>query len=449
MSTDLRSGDDGAPTRRTDDDPGGPADPVDPAATVRNDHGEPTREAMSARRRATLGVVELAAAAFMVWAFGLGSPPGEDATFVMRASGIDAPDVTLPVRSTVWVLAFVVAVLGGVQLARGFGRRATPVLGLAAALFVVALMAWAASGTSFSFTGTLQLTLGRAAPLALGALAGLLCEKAGVVNIAIEGMMLLSAFAGAFVASAAGNLWIGLIAALLTGGLFGSVLAVLSIRYRVDQVIGGTVINIFAIGFTGYLYSQIFTQYPDLNNSGTFSIVKIPVLSQIPVIGPVLFTTNIFTYATLILVGSLTWLYASTRWGLRVRAVGEHPKAADTVGIDVRRTRFRSVVLGGMVAGLAGAFLSLGSLGRFEEEMTAGRGFIALAALIFGRWKPVGAFGAALLFGFAEALQIRLSSLSTPIPSQFLLMAPYVLTLVAVAGLVGRSRPPAADGQPY
>ncbi len=401
------------------------------------------------KRRAAFGLVELGAAALMFWAFGLGSSSGSKATFVLASGGVDAPDVALPVRTTVFVLAMACAVAGGVQLARGFGRRAGVVLGLVSAGFVIALLAWAAADTSFNFTGMIQVTLARATPLALGALAGLLCERSGVVNIAIEGMMLAAAFAGALAASAASNLYLGVGAAVGAGALLGALLAVLSIRFRVDQIVGGTVINIFAAGFTGYLYSQVFARYPRLNAAGTFGTFKVPVLSQIPVIGPALFQSSPFVYLAVALTALLGFAYSNTRWGLRVRAVGEHPKAADTIGIDVRRTRFWSVVLGGMMAGLAGAFLSLGSLGHFERDMTAGRGFIALAALIFGRWRAWGAFSAALLFGFAEALQVRLSSLSTPIPSDLLLAAPYVLTLVAVAGLVGHSRAPAADGIPY
>lgn len=401
------------------------------------------------KRRITLGFVELGAAAVMFWAFGLGSESGTTATFVLTSGGVEAPDVGLPVRATAFVLAFACAIAGGIQLARGFGRRAGLVLALVSAGFVVALLAWAAAGTSFNFTGMVQVTLARATPLALGALAGLLCERAGVVNIAIEGMMLVAAFTGALTASAASNLYLGVLGAVAIGAVMGSLLAVLSIRYRVDQIVGGTVINIFAAGITGYLYSQVFARYGRLNNAGTFGTYKVPLLSQIPVIGPAVFQSSPFVYLAVALTALLGYVYANTRWGLRVRAVGEHPKAADTIGIDVRRMRFWSVVLGGMVAGLAGAFLTLGSLGHFERDMTAGRGFIALAALIFGRWRAWGAFSAALLFGFAEALQVRLSSLATPIPSDLLLATPYVLTLVAVAGLVGRSRPPAADGVPY
>jgi ABC-type uncharacterized transport system permease subunit len=235
----------------------------------------------------------------------------------------------------------------------------------------------------------------------------------------------------------------------VSGALLGSALAVLSIRYRVDQIIAGTVINIFALGLTSYLSARIFTTYQNLNSPGRFSVIEIPLLSDIPVLGPILFAHNIFVYLMFALIAIIHIGLYKTRWGLRARAVGEHPKAADTVGIRVLAVRYRNVILGGMVAGLAGTYITLGSVGRFDENMTAGKGFIALAAMIFGRWNPIGAFGAALVFGFADSLQNKLSILSVPIASEFLLMAPYLATILVVAGVVGRARPPAADGQPY
>jgi general nucleoside transport system permease protein len=237
--------------------------------------------------------------------------------------------------------------------------------------------------------------------------------------------------------------------AVASGAILGSVLAVLSIRYRVDQIIAGTVINIFALGITSYLTARILVEYLELNNPGTFRPFDIPLLAKVPLIGPLLFRNNIFVYLMFILVALVHVGLYRTRWGLRVRAVGEHPKAADTVGINVLRVRYRNVILGGMMAGLAGVYLTLGSVGRFDENMTAGRGFIALAAMIFGRWNPIGAFGAALVFGFAESLQSTLAILNVPIPTEILAMAPYLATILVVAGVVGRARAPAADGRPY
>ena len=410
-----------------------------------------TSQAAERRRARTVGAAFLLAAAFTAVVFGLGVDAGLDSTFGLNVgqTTVEVPDLVVPSRLTATLMAVVCAVLAGVQLARGFSR-ALPVAAAAVVLcFVVAFLTWAAAGASFNLTGMLQSTVLRATPITLGALGGVLCERSGIVNIAIEGMMLAAAFTGALVASAAGDQLVGLAGAVAVGGLLGLVLALLSIRYRVDQIIGGTVINIFALGITSFLSAKVFSDYQELNSPGVMRVVRVPLLSDLPVLGPILFANNVFVYAMLVLVPVLTVALFRTRWGLRVRAVGEHPRAADTVGIDVLQVRYRSVVLGGMVAGLAGAFFTLGSVGRFDENMTAGRGFIALAALIFGRWHPVGALAAALVFGFAESLQSKLAILATPIPSEFLLMAPYVVTLLVVAGVVGRSRAPAADGQPY
>jgi simple sugar transport system permease protein len=262
-------------------------------------------------------------------------------------------------------------------------------------------------------------------------------------------MLLGSAFTGAIVASAVHNLWIGLLAGAAAGGLLGWVLALLAIRYRVDQIIAGTVINLFALGMTSYLSIRILEVHQQLNEPGRFQEVAVPLLSKIPVIGPLLFNNNVFVYLLfVIIIASYAGLFY-TRWGLRVRAVGEHPEAADTVGIRVLFTRYRNVILGGIVAGIGGAYFTLAAVGRFDDGMTGGRGFIGLAAMIFGRWNPVGAFLAALVFGFADSLQTKLSILQVPIPSQFLLMAPYIVTIAVVSGLVRRARPPAADGKPY
>ncbi|MGI9605439.1 MAG: ABC transporter permease, partial [Acidimicrobiales bacterium] len=282
----------------------------------------------------------------------------------------------------------------------------------------------------------------------LGALSGLMCERVAVINIAIEGQLLTSAFVGTIVGSAS-NIWVGLIAAVLSGALLGAILAVLAIKYLIDQIIAGVVINIFALGLTSFLARRVLSAEPDLNSPGRFTSFKIPFLGDIPVLGPMFFDQNMFIYAMFILVLLVHVGLFYTRWGLRSRSVGEHPKAADTVGIDVYRTRYRNVIMGGCIAGFGGAFLTLSQVSRFEENMTAGIGFIGLAAMIFGRWMPLGALGAGLVFGFARALQQKLGILGTPIPSEFLSMLPYIVTIIVVAGVVGRSRPPAADGQPY
>jgi simple sugar transport system permease protein len=296
----------------------------------------------------------------------------------------------------------------------------------------------------------LNFMLRAAVPLTLGALCGVMCERAGVVNIGIEGMMLAGAFT-AFVAKVATNSWplslslaFATFIALLTGGLMAFLHAILSIRFKMNQIISGTVIIILAGGLSAYLFD------PNASASGKFGDIPIPLLSKIPVLGEVLFSNAPITYLTLILVFVVWFVIFRTRWGLRVRAVGEHPRAADTMGINVNRTRYIQVVLGGLFAGLAGAFLVLEAVGQFKEGMTAGRGFISLAAMIFGNWNPIGAFGACLLFGYTQALQNELLLAGvTSVPRHFISMIPYVTTLVVLAGFVGRARPPAADGVPY
>jgi ABC-type uncharacterized transport system permease subunit len=406
--------------------------------------------AMSITRSRVMGISFIVIAVAIAVLFGAGSAGDGSATFQLNGPDqvADLPDLTLPSSGTSFLIAAVAAFVGGIQLTRGFGKRTYLVLGLIIGGFVLAFLLWAAAGSSLNFFGMLQRTLVRAVPLTLGAMSGVLCERSGVINIAIEGMMLTAAFVGAIAGSAFG-LWLGTLVAVGSGAVLGGVLAVLSIRYRVDQIIAGTVINIFALGITSYLTARVLVEYLELNNPGTFGPFDIPLLAKIPLVGPLLFRNNIFVFLMFILVAVVHVGLYRTRWGLRVRAVGEHPKAADTVGINVLRVRYRNVILGGMMAALAGAYLTLGSVGRFDENMTAGRGFIALAAMIFGRWSPIGAFGAALVFGFAEALQSTLAILNAPIPSEILAMAPYLATILVVAGLVGRARAPAADGQPY
>ncbi len=310
-------------------------------------------------------------------------------------------------------------------------------------------MTWAAAGKSLNLGGLLNTTLSKAVPITLGALSGVLCERAGVVNIAIEGMLLAGAMVGALIGSLTGNLWLGLLAAVLAGAFLGLIHGVLCIKYKIDQIISGTVINIFSVGITSYISAKFLQVYQDLNNPGVFKAWPVPLFSDIPIIGPIVFNNNMLVYALFFFLIVLQIGLFYTRWGLRLRSVGEHPRAADTLGINVFRTRYMAVLLGGMMAGFGGAYFTLGSVGRFDEVMTAGRGFIGLAAMIFGNWRPFGAFGAGLLFGFADSLASKLAILGIRIPSQFLLMAPYVATMIVLAGVVGRGQMPAADGQPY
>ncbi len=296
----------------------------------------------------------------------------------------------------------------------------------------------------------LNFTLRAAVPLVLGALSGILCERTGIINIGIEGMMLAGAYGG-FVAKVATNDWplvwsllFGVLVALLVGGLMGLLHAVLSIRFRVDQIISGTAIIILASGFSAYLFDRTAVA------EGKFGPLRIPLLADIPVIGDVLFNNPPITYAALLLVVITHVALFHTRWGLRSRACGEHPRAADTVGIPVNRYRYINTTIGGALAGLGGGFLVLEAVGQFQEGMTAGRGFISLAAMIFGNWNPFGALAAATLFGYTQALQNELLLAGvTTVPRQFISMLPYVVTIIAVSGFVGRVRAPAAEGKVY
>lgn len=386
--------------------------------------------------------------------FGLGSESGARSTFGISTGGdfFQIPPASLPTQLTAIVMSLAMLALAGVATGYVLRRRQVPLwvpIGFAA-LFLLAFLVWAVEGNQISFTGLLAGSLLLSTPLVFGALGGVLCERAGVINIAIEGQLLAGAFLSAVVASVTGNLWLGLAMAPVAGLLVSVVLAVFAIRYVVDQIIVGVVLNVLVIGLTGFFYSRVLSPQADtFNQPGTFRPIAIPLLSDIPVLGPVLFEQSIIVYLMYVAVIAVHVALFKTRWGLRVRAVGEHPTAADTVGIKVNRIRVQNVLLGGFVAGLGGAFFTLGSVGAFGREMTAGQGYIALAAMIFGRWSPTGALAAALLFGFANNLQGVLGIIGTPIPSEFMLMAPYLATLFAVAGLVGRVRAPAADGQPY
>lgn len=408
---------------------------------------------VSMSRSRWMGILFLAIGLAIFLLFGRALEPGLQAKFGLNpgyaSQAIHIPDLVLPVQSTIYVLALLILFLGGWQLARGF-RSSDAVLGVVALFFVVAFLTWAARGKSFNLVGMLGSSLVRATPIALAALCGVMSERCGVVNIAIEGIMLSSALAAVVAGTVTHNLYIGLLVAMLTGGLLAAVHAVLSISLKVDQIVSGTAINIFAAGATSFIAARFLEKNIDkLNNSGTFPILPIPLLSKIPLLGPILFENGLIVYLTLILAVLIHFMLFYTPWGLRTRAVGEHPRAADTLGINVYLVRYVNVILGGMVAGVGGAYFTIGSVGRFDEIMTAGKGFIGLAAMIFGKWNPFGAFASSLIFGFADSLQIKLQILRVPIPSEFLLMAPYVVTMIVLAGVVGRAIPPAADGQPY
>lgn len=322
--------------------------------------------------------------------------------------------------------------------------------GLFAATFLMSFLCWAAAGKFIPFTGLLQGALLLSVPLIFGAMAGVLSERSGVINIAIEGQLLAGAFMSGVIASLTQNTWLGLLIAPFAGAAISWLLAVFAIKYGIDQVVLGFVLNVLVIGLTNFLYKKLLIPYQTTwNSGGTFAPIEIPLLSKIPVIGPIFFSQSIIVYLMYVVVIVIHIALFKSRWGLRTRSVGEHPTAAESVGIDVNKIRFRNVVIAGAVAGLGGAFFTLGAVGAFNKEMTAGKGFIALAALIFGRWSPMGAVAAALIFGFADNLQGLLTITGTPIPSEFMLMAPYIATIIAVSGFVGKVRAPAADGIPY
>jgi simple sugar transport system permease protein len=315
---------------------------------------------------------------------------------------------------------------------------------------IMAFLSWAAAGKFIPLTGMLQAAVLLAVPLIFGSMAGLLCEKSGVINIAIEGQLLFAAFISAVIASLSQNLIWGLISAPIAGAVVSWILAYFSIRFQVDQVILGFVINVLVLGLTNFFYTVLLVPYESTwNAAGSFSAIPIPLLSKIPIIGPILFNQTIIVYVMYAIVTVIQIALFKSKWGLRTRAVGELPIAADSVGIDVNKLRFRNVMIAGAVAGIGGSVFTIGAVGVFSQSMTAGAGFIALACLIFGKWSPKGALIAALFFGFTNSLQSNLSIAGVPIPSEFMLMIPYLATIVAVSGLIGRVRAPAADGIPY
>ncbi len=378
-----------------------------------------------------------------------------DATIALSDAfdAVQLPSLVFPGAITVAVAAVVVFIAGTWFLLRRPNKAVGATLGTVAGIGVIlGLIVWAASGSDLPFTLTNQLngTLKVATPLVFGALCGVLSERAGVVNVAIEGQFLTAAFAAAITGSLTGSLTAGLIAGVLAGVAMAGVLALFTLKYLVDHVILSVVINLLASGLTGFLFHQLVSADPARFNAvPIMPRIPIPVLESIPFIGPILFNQSALAYIAFLMVPFVWFLLYKTKWGLRVRSVGEHPHAADTVGINVVRTKASSVLVGGVMAGFGGAYFTIGSIGAFRPDLTVGNGFIALAAVIMGRWHPVLAALMAIFFGFVTQLGQTLNPLGTPIDSSFLLMLPYVATLIAVAGLVGRVRPPAADGKPF
>jgi ABC-type uncharacterized transport system permease subunit len=362
---------------------------------------------------------------------------------------------SLPSQTTLYTVGGLCFFVAGLRLFRALSSMRSVLNWSLAFLAAFAFLVWITRGTSMNLPGMIQSTLVAATPLTLGAMAGIFCERSGIINIAIEGMMLSGAFAAVAFASIFNSLWMGLLAASLVGGLMAALHAVLSIKYKVDQIISGTVINILAAGGTRFLNIRLL-EPAGLSTPGSFELIRIPVLADIPIVGPIFFENQPTVYIMLLLLVVVNYVIFFTPWGLRMRACGEHPGAADTVGVHVNQMRYISVILGGLVAGIGGAYFSLGVVGTFEDGMTRGQGFVALAAMIFGNWNPIGGFLAGLLFGFANALQVKMQILqpilpfiNLPIPPEFLQTAPYILTIIVVAGVVGRAIAPAAEGKPY
>ena len=391
-----------------------------------------------------------------------GALPGDDITFIFGL-GDAAPRIPLDPPNMVLGIGILFLVAAIVALAdRWTGRYAGVALAVASALFVPLVLVCAVALSTTSQTNLLPLlvqSLRLGTPIALGALAGLWCERSGIVNIGIEGMMLGAAGVGfivyAVMADGSGGpwLWISVLVAVAVGGAMAALHAVLSVTFRTDQIVSGVAINLLAIGLTSFLRRQVLLP-TGVNSAITLPEISLPLLSQIPVVGSELFTGEPIFLSMFVLFALTQVVLFSTPWGLRVRSVGEHPGAAETLGINVARTRYQAVILGGMIAGLAGAWFSLEYVGGFDNLMTNGKGFIALAALIFGKWRPWSAFGGAMLFGFSEALGTRIQFLNVelggfPVPSQFLQVLPYVVTIIVLAGAIGRAIPPAAVGVPY
>jgi simple sugar transport system permease protein len=421
-----------------------PPDPAGPAASWAGRFAAPVTFAV-------FGLVD-------ILVFGLHAHGDATFAFTPQFAKVTVPNLVVPGAATCFVLGVVTLVLAGVRLAELLGmivlgrvwRRV--IIGVVLFAFVVSLLAWSDAGQSipFNVVNLLSGTLDDSIPIMLGALTGVICSKSGVINIAIEGQLLLGAFCAAIATSVTGSLWLGLLCGALAGSLVGILLGVFAITYLVNQVVLGVVLNTLVLGLTGYLYNAIMVPYGDtLNNPNTFGAWKIPGLGDIPIIGPVFFDSSVFLYATYIILAGVQIGLFRTRWGLRTRAIGEHPLAADTVGIRVIAYQYRNVILAGLIAGIGGAYFTIGSVGSFGIDMSSGEGYIALAAMIFGRYTPFGAIGAALLFGFTTQLQSILSSINVPIQSNLLLLTPYVVTIIVLAGLVGKVRGPKAEGVPF
>lgn len=404
---------------------------------------------------AKFAIVLSAASAILVSIIGLVPREGEAKfRFSGSSESLQIASISVPAMPVAWVSVVMCLVLTLLSWMLWRARRRTPwYVGVVFAIvFLAGFLSWAGAGSAqdMPISNLLGSTVLLAVPIIFGALGGTIGERAGVVNIAIEAQLLGSAFVAAVVGTMTQSPWAGLLAGVFAGALVALVLGLFTITYRVDQVIVGVVLNVLVLGLTSFIYSQVLVPQADLfNSTERFPRVSVPLLSEIPIVGTALFHQSVIVYLMYLTVPAVWFAMFRTRWGLRLRAVGEHPLAADTVGIKVNRVRYRALLVAGAIVGMGGAYYTLVSVSSFGKNMTAGAGFIALAAVIFGKWDPIKATLAGLLFGFSTALASAMSIVQAPVPSQFMLMLPYVVTLLAVAGLIGKSRAPAASGTAY
>jgi general nucleoside transport system permease protein len=441
--------------------PAAPATPATPPTPATAPTVATRREGLAARRALRNSRIRVVAfiATGLVALYSASSAFGTPAefSFWINAQGGESASLQTSV-GVLWIVAAIVSgIVGALQLVRGAEFRWRPWLLLLIAPWVAAVLAELLDGKPAVLSNVVAGSLELAVPVTMAALAGILSERSGMFNIALEGKMLIGALVASVAASVAMivtsntvlSVLIGIGTAMLVAGFLGLLLGWLSIRHGVNQIIGGTVINIGAVGITNFIFLRVLGRNTELNSPPTVELMRLPFLSDIPVLGPILFSAKPYVYVGYILVIVLTYMIYRTRWGLRLRASGEKPAAAGTVGINVLAIRYRALFFAGLICGLAGSYLSLSTAGSFQIQMTAGKGFIGLAAMIFGGWHPIGAFFAALVFGFADAVQSLLSILGVGIAPQLLASVPYVVTIVVVAGVVGRVRGPASAGLPY
>jgi simple sugar transport system permease protein len=389
----------------------------------------------------------------VLWFFGITGKSGDVSFELSRRQDLIQLDPIIFNSQTLGIVAGgLMLAIAAVSLALSMRNQRTPVWvsSVYGLVGVISLLGWLATGNSVPVAFIAGTALVLAVPIILGAMAGVMSERVGVTNIAIEGQLLTGAFMAAVISTITDSYTLGIISAMATAAIFSMILAVFAVRFLAQQIIVGVVLNVLAIGITNFLFQQwLKDDGENLNFPGTLDIVKIPVLSDIPILGPVFFENRMTVYLAILAVPLLWFVMFKTKLGLRARAVGEHPLAADTVGVNVGRTRFWWVTAGGAVAGLGGAALTIGNAGAFGREMSGGLGFIALAVMILGRWHPITASLAALLFGFSIILRVWANQVAPGIPSDFITMVPYVVTIIAVVGFVGRSRAPEALAQPY